>query len=240
MAEPSEPPPSARRSAAEAGADAAEPSEPPPSSRRSASRPREEDISVEERRAKLFFARHAAERPAARPAERHAERPAEWPAAEKSTDRHTSRASRASVVAATEYTATQELTTSGIRALVSGSRRSSRLSGSSSCFDDPTCTMEVAKREVLDLLAHDPDHEPGQEAPGWRGGSPCPGGVGQAAPIGARGSPAPAPAFEIFEEELGLGDLGDLGFSGPLSGEREREGKRPGLLPRGGGGLHPR
>lgn len=49
---------------------------------------------------------------------------------------------------------TQELTTSGVRALLRCSR-SSQASVSSSIFEEPTYTMEVAKCEVLNLLAHD-------------------------------------------------------------------------------------
>jgi hypothetical protein len=54
---------------------------------------------------------------------------------------------------------TQELTTSGVRALLAGDS-SVRLSRNSFAFDfeEQTCTMELAKREVLDILAHDPDH----------------------------------------------------------------------------------
>eukprot|EP00933_Yihiella_yeosuensis_P022095 TRINITY_DN1739_c1_g1_i1.p1 TRINITY_DN1739_c1_g1~~TRINITY_DN1739_c1_g1_i1.p1 ORF type:complete len:610 (+),score=133.81 TRINITY_DN1739_c1_g1_i1:137-1966(+) len=66
------------------------------------------------------------------------------------------------------FEGTQELTTSGVRALLGDctprhSMASARLSSRGSlngAFDDPTITMEWAKNEVLDLLAHDPDHNP--------------------------------------------------------------------------------
>jgi hypothetical protein len=51
-----------------------------------------------------------------------------------------------------EMTLTQEITTSCVRLLVGEGGSSPRPSVSSSVFEEPTCTMEVAKREVLELL----------------------------------------------------------------------------------------
>jgi len=137
--------------------------------------------------------------------------------------------------AARESVATQELTTSGVRALFRDSR-SSRPSLSSSIFEDPTYTMEVAKREVLDILAHDPEHEPELPPPdsAWgvapaavrrpsrQGSTP---GLGSAAVTGG--------LFEVFEED---GLEPPLPSRGGLFEVFEEEGLEP-FAPSGGGGL---
>lgn len=111
---------------------------------------------------------------------------------------------------------TQELTTSGVLALLgddaTGTRSSRRSSAASGFFgageDDATYTTELAKREVLELLAHDPVHRSRQSRGGNEGnalqplihvGMPearsspfCPQFVGR--------NPTSTPAFEIFEE----------------------------------------
>lgn len=111
-----------------------------------------------------------------------------------------------------EVTATQELTTSGVRALLArgASRRSfassaSRLSAGSSAFEDPTCTMEQAKREVLGLLANDPDRGPEREC--WSPEADSAGGSPLAADwfngkgaFGSSGRCGPG-LFQVFEEE---------------------------------------
>ena len=100
---------------------------------------------------------------------------------------------------------TQELS-NGLRALLSESRFSRGRSSVGSVFDpfdDPTYTAELAQKEVLELLACDPHHEPGrrnsvQLKPLVR--------VGQRSARGVADAPAWTGGFEIFDE--GDPDLG--------------------------------
>eukprot|EP00930_Biecheleria_cincta_P019852 TRINITY_DN15059_c0_g1_i1.p1 TRINITY_DN15059_c0_g1~~TRINITY_DN15059_c0_g1_i1.p1 ORF type:complete len:536 (+),score=108.27 TRINITY_DN15059_c0_g1_i1:141-1610(+) len=112
---------------------------------------------------------------------------------------------------------TQELTTSGVLALLGddttgarSSRRSSAASGFFGTGEDATYTTELAKREVLELLAHDPDHR-SRRSRGDEGSALQPLiHVGMSETCQARSfplcsqlsgrNPTSSPAFEIFEE----------------------------------------
>jgi len=110
---------------------------------------------------------------------------------------------------------TQELTTGGVLALLGddatgrSSRRSSAASGFFGAGEDVTYTTELAKREVLELLAHDPLHR-SRQSKGNEGSALQPLIFGGVSDSQARSSqlcsqpsgrnPASAPAFEIFEE----------------------------------------
>lgn len=111
---------------------------------------------------------------------------------------------------------TQELTTSGVLALLGddatgtrSSRRSSAASGFFGAGEDATYTTELAKREVLELLAHDPVHR-SRQSRGTEGNALQPLiHVGMSETSQARSSPLcsqlsgrnpTSPAFEIFEE----------------------------------------
>eukprot|EP00931_Biecheleriopsis_adriatica_P064226 TRINITY_DN3903_c0_g1_i1.p1 TRINITY_DN3903_c0_g1~~TRINITY_DN3903_c0_g1_i1.p1 ORF type:complete len:450 (-),score=102.95 TRINITY_DN3903_c0_g1_i1:66-1415(-) len=146
-----------------------------------------EDVSVEELQAARVLARFSAE-----------PTPNAQEAATTSEPRELAR-QRLSVAS----NMTQELTTNGVRALLSDGRLSNADSGGSpGAWEDPTYTMELAKREVLNLLAHDPDHEPDRSAPLKplvRIGARC--GGGSAAALASQTDKPPAPSFAIFEED---------------------------------------
>lgn len=111
---------------------------------------------------------------------------------------------------------TQELTTSGVLALLGddaagtrSSRRSSAASGFFGAGEDVTYTTELAKREVLELLAHDPVHR-SRRSRGNDGSALQPlihvgvsDSQARSSPLCSQLSgrnPASSPAFEIFEE----------------------------------------
>lgn len=109
----------------------------------------EEDVSVEELQAARVLARHAA-------SNANAQHAPDWGAG-PSTETHCPWSKANSC--ARERTPTQEITTSGVRDLLDLDHwPSRRASAASSVFEDPTCTMDLAKQEVLDMLAYDRSH----------------------------------------------------------------------------------
>eukprot|EP00929_Paragymnodinium_shiwhaense_P015272 TRINITY_DN123339_c0_g1_i1.p1 TRINITY_DN123339_c0_g1~~TRINITY_DN123339_c0_g1_i1.p1 ORF type:complete len:462 (+),score=80.34 TRINITY_DN123339_c0_g1_i1:61-1446(+) len=122
--------------------------------------------------------------------------------------------------------ATQELTTTCVRALLMKDRRSmsswSGLSDRASEFDDPTCTMELAKNEVLGLFGAPLEaHERELDSPPGRMDMQPPASGSEGLLQG--GGVNDGGGFAVFEESTGE-MLGGLGFAGGFQvAERQEE-----------------